>query len=293
MNYRHPYHAGNFADVVKHTVVARIIDYLKIKDSAFGAVDTHAGVGFYDLRSREAQRTGEAAEGIERVWQAKFSPATQQLLAPYLDCVAQLNEGTAAPTAAVGQRDAPVMYPGSPVLIRRLMRPQDRLVANEFHAEDSRELARLFARDRAVKVLALDGWIALKSLLPLKERRGVVLIDPPFEVPGEFERLVTGLQEGVRRFANGIFVLWYPIKDTTDVKRFHRALVETGIKKLLAIELLRHASNHRDTLSGTGLIVHNPPYLLKEELEQYLPELVGVLSTGPGAECRVNVLAGE
>lgn len=289
MNYSHPYHAGNFADVVKHAVVARIVEYLKRKEKPFRAIDTHAGVGIYDLDCEAARRTGEADEGIRRVWNADFSVESTELLAPYLDSVAGLNN-TPTATAIGGPLRA---YPGSPLLMHRLMRDQDRLVVNELHADDKAELAKLFVRDRTVKVLGLDGWTALKSLLPVPERRGVVLIDPPFEVAGEFDRLVDGVVQAAKKFAGGIFVVWYPIKDPTDVARFHRAFVQSGLGNLLGVEVMRQAPMRRDVLNGTGLIVHNPPFTLKSELEQMLPELAQVMGTAAGADSRVFWLAPE
>ncbi len=285
MNYRHSYHAGNFADVIKHVVVARIVTYLKRKPKAFRVIDTHAGIGRYDLAGDEALKTDEAQEGISRVWQAQFSETTKDLLAPYLDVVAALNDED--------RETLPRFYPGSPLLVRHLMRSQDRLIANELHPTDHQELAQVFARDAQVKVMKLDAWTAVKSLLPAPEKRGLVLIDPPFEVSGEFERLTQGLQDAVKRFATGTFVLWYPIKDPRDAARFHRGLSESGVKNILAIELLRHGAQRRDVLNGTGLIVCNPPFTLKAELEQMLPELVQVLSTAPGATASARWIVTE
>lgn len=265
MNYRHTYHAGNFADVLKHATLVRIVEYLKQKPAPFRVIDTHAGRGRYALASREARKTGEWERGIGRLLGPGAEPlpqAAQQALAPYLDAMRAEN-----PSGGIN------IYPGSPCLVLRLMRPDDMLVANELHPEERGELERALGRDRRVKVMALDGWVALKSLLPPKERRGIVLVDPPFEEEGEFARLAHGLAQGLERFATGVFVLWYPIKDEQPVARFHRSLADLRVPKLLCIELLVRRPSDPDRLNGCGLIVANPPYTLKDELAAVLPEL--------------------
>ena len=223
MNYRHAYHAGNFADVLKHAVLALVIEHLKLKPAPFRVIDTHAGIGVYDLASEAAEKTGEWREGIGRILDAgaELSPEAAAALAPYLGVVRGLNG------------DGPLArYPGSPLLARRLMRAGDRLVLNELHPEDRAALAQLFARDRSVKVLELDGFTALKSLIPPKERRGVVLVDPAYEVPGELERLVHGLKEVARRFATGTILLWYPIKDAQPIAAFRKEIADLGLAKV-------------------------------------------------------------
>ena len=221
MNYRHIYHAGNFADVVKHAVLALVIEKLKLKDAGFRVIDTHAGTGSYDLSSEKAQKTGEWRAGIGRLIGPDAAPIqgpAATLLKPYLDVVRGLNSGGGV-----------TRYPGSPRLARALLRPQDRLVVNELHREDSISLKGAFARDKLTQVMDLDGWIALKALLPPPERRGVVLVDPPFEEPGEFERMSVALGEAVRRFATGVFILWYPNTDQGHVRAFKRRLAESGL----------------------------------------------------------------
>ena len=215
MNYRHIYHAGNFADVVKHATVALIVEHLKLKPAPFRVIDTHAGIGRYELAAIEAEKTGEWRDGIGRLLAEPLPSEIAAILAPYLAAVEEENLGRepgADPTA----------YPGSPLVARHLMRDNDQLVVNELHPDDNELLQQLFKRDRQTKVLGIDGWVALKSLLPPKERRGLVLIDPPFEEPGELTRLAQGLGEAARRFATGTFVLWYPIKDARPVHAFRR-----------------------------------------------------------------------
>jgi 23S rRNA (adenine2030-N6)-methyltransferase len=282
MNYRHAYHAGNFADVVKHAVLALVVEHLKLKPAPFRIIDTHAGIGVYDLASEAAQKTGEWREGIGRVMAANLSAAAADVLAPYLDVVQRLNPGGAL-----------LRYPGSPLLARELMRADDRLVVNELHPEDQDELKRLFAHDPQVRVMALDAWTALKALLPPPERRGVMLIDPAFEQTGELARLVGGLKEAARRFATGTFLLWYPIKEMASVAAFRREVVGLGLPKAMAIELMIRGAADETRLNGAGLLAVNAPFTLSSKLEALLPELVRVLAQGEGAGFRIEHLGTE
>jgi len=285
MNYRHIYHAGNFADVVKHATLAMIIEHLRLKPTPFRIIDTHAGIGRYDLSAIEAEKTGEWRDGIGRLLADPMPVQIADILAPYLEAVAAENPGR-APTAPL------TVYPGSPVIARNLMRLGDALVVNELHPEDYQLLLAAMDRDKQTKVLNLDGWSALKALLPPKERRGVVLIDPPFEEPGELARLIAALADAVRRFATGTIMLWYPIKDTRPVFAFRRELVERGFEKLLNVELLVKAPNG-DGLAGCGLAILNPPFQLKEKLDVLLPFLCDCFAQGPGAASDVRWLATE
>ena len=283
MNYRHIYHAGNFADVLKHAVLARVIAHLKQKSQPFRVIDTHAGAGLYDLGSPEAQKTGEWRDGIGRVLADTPPAEISAILAPYLDVVRAENGGGPDLTC----------YPGSPLIARRLMRRTDRLVANEAHPEDAARLKALFAGDPAVKTLALDGWTALKALLPPKERRGVVLIDPPFEEPGEFGRLVEALAAAHRRFATGTVLLWYPVKDPRAARAFCRDAAARAIPKLLSAELFVGTPRADGELAGSGLLILNPPFTLEAALARLLPYLARTLAKGSGAESRLSWLAGE
>jgi len=274
MNYRHAYHAGNFADVLKHAVLARVLDYLKRKEAPFRVIDTHAGAGRYVLTSPEAGKTGEWQTGIARLIgpDAKpLAPGVADLLRPYLDAVRAENPGAVL-----------VTYPGSPCLALRSMRAQDTLIANELHPEDLAHLKAAICRDPRAKVMDLDGWVALKALLPPKERRGVVLIDPPFEAAGELERMAGGLAQALQRFATGTYIAWYPIKDPAPIKRFHAGLARLGLPSLLRIELLIQRPDHADRLNGCGLVVVNPPYALERELAVVLPELRRRLAAASG-----------
>ena len=282
MNYRHAYHAGNFADVVKHAVLALVIEHLKLKPAPFRIIDTHAGIGVYDLASEAAQKTGEWREGIGRVMAANLSPAAADVLAPYLDIVRRLNPGGAL-----------LRYPGSPLLARELMRADDRLVVNELHPEDQDELKRLFAHDPQVRVMALDAWTALKALLPPPERRGVMLVDPAFEQTGELARLVGGLKEAERRFATGTFLLWYPIKEMAPVAAFRREVAALRLPKATAIELMIRGPGDETRLNGAGLLAVNAPFTLSAKLDALLPELARVLAQGEGAGFSIEHLGRE
>lgn len=286
MNYRHAYHAGNFADVIKHAVLALVIEHLKRKPAPFRVIDTHAGIGVYDLTAEEAVKTGEWHDGIGRIWQGPGSSPLpdniRDVLAPYLATVRSLNEG-----------DDLRIYPGSPFVAKALMRPQDVLMVNELHPGDHQVLLRRLRSDARARVTNIDGWIALRSVLPPKERRGVVLIDPPFEVEGERERLVSGLKDGLARFATGTYLLWYPIKELAPVAALKREIVASGVEKLLCAELFVHRPGDPRRLNGCGLLVVNPPYQLDERLRVLLPFLVERLGQSPDACFNLTWLATE
>ena len=283
MNYRHAYHAGNFADVLKHAVFALVIDYLKKKEAPFRIVDTHAGCGRYVLDAPEPLRTREWQGGIGRLLGAGATPLpghVEEALAPYLDAVRTHN-----PAGVLS------VYPGSPMIARDLMRSQDRLVANELHPEDVEVLKGALGRDRRAKVLSLDAWVALKSLLPPKERRGVVLIDPPFEAEDEFDRLAEGLEAGLRRFASGVFIAWFPIKEPAAARRLLGRIKQLEPEQALHVELSPGgALQPEGRLQGCGLIIINPPYVLKGRLAAAMPELARRLGDGRSARFRVEAI---
>jgi 23S rRNA (adenine2030-N6)-methyltransferase len=278
MNYRHAFHAGGFTDVVKHATLALVLEHLKAKEQPFCFLDTHAGIGRYDLWSEPAQRTGEYRAGILK---AARDPAEE--LAPYLNVVRAMNDG--GPHVR--------WYPGSPGLAQALLRPQDRIVLCELHPEDARTLAASFAGDARVQVQESDGYLALKALLPPKERRGCVLIDPPFEVTDEFERIVRGLGHAYRRWATGIFLVWYPIKHRGPVKAFHDALAASAIRRILVAELLLRSDTDHDRLNGSGMIVVNPPWKLGESLARLLPALCADFGATGSGRARVETLVPE
>jgi 23S rRNA (adenine2030-N6)-methyltransferase len=303
MNYRHAYHAGNFADVLKHAVLTRIISHLKNKQKAFRVIDTHAGAGLYDLSSNEAQKTGEWRGGIGRLLglaraanaesgstndgflatdAGPAASAAAQLLADYLDAVR-----AAIPPERLD------CYPGSPLVVRHLLRRQDRLSAIELHPADAARLRAQFAGDIQVRVTELDGWLALKAHLPPKERRGLVLVDPPFEKAGEFERIVAGLQKAYRRWPGGIYAIWYPLKDRPAVEHFRQALHGTGIPSILDLELTIRAHSAQPRLDGCGMVVVNPPYRLEAEMRILLPALSHLLREGRGGGFALKWIRGE
>jgi 23S rRNA (adenine2030-N6)-methyltransferase len=282
MNYRHAYHAGNFADVIKHAVLCRVLMHLRGKPGAFRVIDTHAGAGAYDLRGVEAGKTLEWRDGIGRLIGAGLDAPVRALLAPYLDAVAALN-----PSGALAA------YPGSPALARALLRSQDRLIACELEPQAVAALSRELGGDARAKAVAIDGWTALTAYVPPKERRGLVLIDPPFEQEDEFSRLVQGLAAAHRKWPTGHYLAWYPIKNANEVAAFVRKLAGSGIAKMLRVELIVPSSAAETGLRGSGLIVVNPPWTLHDELNVLLPALARVLSRGAMCKTTNQWIAGE
>lgn len=267
MNYRHVFHAGNFADVVKHTILTRILTYLMRKDAPFRVIDTHAGVGLYDLKGAAAEKTGEWVDGIGRLVERDLPKTAKALLSPYLDAVSAQN-----PDGELR------FYPGSPLITRHMLRQQDRLMALELHPVDVEALRENFAGDFQVRVTHVDGWQALGTHLPPKEKRGLVLIDPPFEERNEFERMAQNLIKAHKRWPTGLYALWYPIKDVADVDKFVAMLKASGIPKILRLELTIRQPSNPPRLHGTGMIVINPPFVLEEEMNVLMPVLADVLS---------------
>ena len=282
MNYRHAFHAGNFADVVKHAILTRILAYLMRKDAAFRVIDTHAGIGLYDLFGDQAERTGEWQDGIGRLIRATLPPDIAALLAPYLDAVRAQN-----PDGALRY------YPGSPFIARHMLRAQDRLMGFELHPLDAEALRENFAGDVQTRITALDAWKIFGTHLPPKERRGLVLVDPPFEEKGEFARMAKSLVQGHQRWPGGTYTYWYPIKDVTEVNAYIKALKASGIAKILRIELTIDSPTTPPRLHGTGMIVVNPPFVLEEEMRTLLPVLAELLGVEGRGRWSVDWVAGE
>ncbi|MDH4563275.1 23S rRNA (adenine(2030)-N(6))-methyltransferase RlmJ [Pseudomonas sp. BN411] len=269
MNYRHAFHAGNHADVLKHFTLARLIALLSRKEAPFSYLDSHAGVGLYDLLGDQASRTDEWREGIGRLWDLPDLPAP---MADYLKVIRELN-----PDGSLRY------YPGSPELARRLTRPQDRLQLNEKHPEDGQLLKDNMAGDRRVAVHLGEGWHIARALLPVAEKRALMLIDPPFEKADELERCVTSLGEAIGRMRQTVVVIWYPIKDQRQLRRFYQGLQASGAPKLLRVELRVHAADTADSgLNGSGLVIANPPWGIEDELRQTLPWLSEHLAQSKG-----------
>jgi len=277
LNYQHAFHAGNFADVHKHAVLARILSYLKGKPAAFRVIDTHAGAGRYDLRGAEATRGGEWQGGIGRLLGRPLPDELQTLLAPYLDVVQNLNPGGTLRG-----------YPGSPLIALALMRPQDRLIACELEPRAAASLKAVL-RDRRATVMVLDGWTALGAYVPPKERRGVVLVDPPFEDAADFTRLASALAAAYRKWPTGIYVLWYPIKERDAPEALARRLRKLEIPGVLRCEITLGPPCADVGLVGSGLIVINPPFKLDADLKVLLPALGEAFAAG--AACRIDWLA--
>src|ERR1700674_1448030 len=256
MNYRHAFHAGGFADVIKHIVLVRMLAYLQDKQAAFRVIDTHAGAGLYDLTGEEASRGGEWLTGIARIMQARFSETTMPLMKPYLDIVRAFNPQAPLRT-----------YPGSPLIARALLRPQDRLTACEVGPKARKLLIDALRRDTQARVVDLDGWTALPAFVPPKERRGLVLIDPPYEQKDEFERLAGGFAEAFAKWPTGSYLLWYPVKSrrATDTLARHVAqAVGAGATpgKALRLEFSVAPQTAEAGLVSAGLLIVNPPWTL-------------------------------
>jgi 23S rRNA (adenine2030-N6)-methyltransferase len=282
MNYRHAFHAGGFADVIKHIVLARMLIYLQDKPAAFRVIDTHAGAGVYDLTGEEARRGGEWLTGIARILQARFSEATLPLVKPYLDIVRAFNPQPDLKT-----------YPGSPLIARALLRPQDRLTACEVEPKARKRLIDALRRDTQARVVDLDGWLALPAFVPPKERRGLVLIDPPFEAKDEFERLADGFTEAFAKWPTGSYLLWYPVKSrrATDALARQVAGVASASKPpgtCLRLEFSVAPQSAGTALASAGLLIVNPPWTLMGELKAILPELEKPLGQGGAGRFRLE-----
>ncbi len=256
MNYRHVYHAGNFADVLKHIVLVLCLEYLQRKDGPLCVIDTHAGGGLYDLNSGEAQKTGEWEKGIGRLWQRSDAPGD---LAPYLGLIRDDMEQE--------------QYPGSPLLIARSLRPQDMLITSELHEETCEALEYNLMPYRGVRAVRMDAYQCARAHIPPRERRGLVLIDPPFEKRDEFETLGRQMKEWKKRWPTGVYLLWYPIKAHLPVDALKEAARALGLHRTWFVEALVHPRNQPESFNGSGVMVFNAPYTVPERVEALLPFL--------------------
>jgi 23S rRNA (adenine2030-N6)-methyltransferase len=270
MNYRHAFHAGNFADVLKHVIVARILTHLREKATPFRVIDTHAGEGLYDLSGEEASRTGEWRDGIGRLAGAQLPAEAVELVAPYLAAVRACNRG-----------DELRYYPGSPLLARHLLRPQDRLIVCEIESRAAAALSRHLRGTPSAKVMAIDGWVALNAYVPPKERRGLVISDPPFEEPDDFIRLADVVTAAYRKWPTGIYLMWYPVKDRQGPDRFIRRLRRISFEKCLRVEFAVSAPRPDGGLSACGMVIVNPPWKLATEIRTLAPALIAALGHDP------------
>ena len=259
LSYRHSFHAGNHADVLKHTVQSLIIESLKEKEKPFLYLDTHAGAGRYLLSGEHAERTGEYLEGIARIWKRDDLPAE---LEPYISAVSHFN------------RSGQLRYdPGSPLIARQLLRPQDSLQLTELHPSDFPLLRGEFQKDERARVERADGYQQLKSKLPPASRRGLILIDPPYEIKTDYQAVVQGISEGYKRFATGVYALWYPVVLRNQIKRMMNDLEATGIRRILQIELAVRPDSDQRGMTASGMIVINPPWKLEQQMATLLPWL--------------------
>ena len=282
MNYRHAFHAGNFADVFKHVLLARMLVYLMRKDTPLRYMDTHAGIGAYDLSGDEAARTGEWRGGVGRVLAGTAPADIAGLLAPWLEALGPLEDG------------APAAYPGSPLLAARLLRPQDKLALNELHPQDAialrQRMNRETRRDGRLRFTSIDAYAALNAWCPPPERRGLALIDPAFEAADEFRRLGAGVLRALKKWRTGVFAIWYPLKDAAAVDALYRDLAGASPGDVLRLELGIDAIAPQGRLTACGMAVVNPPYGLAEEANILLPWLAGCMAETPDAFGLVRML---
>lgn len=278
MNYRHSYHAGNHADVLKHAILLRMLQLLQRKEAPLCYLDSHAGTALYDLSGEQAGKTGEYRDGIGRLWSREDLPA---LLAGYRDAVARHNPD--------GQLR---LYPGSPQLLADHLREQDRMILSELHPEDAATLKQHFAAQAHIAVHQRDGY-ELPAFLPVAEKRALWLLDPPFEKGDDLQRCVQAIQTGIQRMRQTVVALWYPIKDERQLKAFYQHMAEAGLSKVLRVELSVRPTDTSLGLNGSGLMLVNPPWPLWEELEQVLPWLSETLAQSGSGSWRMDWLAGE
>jgi 23S rRNA (adenine2030-N6)-methyltransferase len=285
MNYRHAFHAGGFADVIKHIVLVRILVYLQDKPAAFRVIDTHGGAGLYDLTSEEARRSGEWLTGVARIMQARFSDAALALLKSYLDIVRAFNTGPEL-----------TAYPGSPLIARALLRPQDRLTICEIEPRARALLIDALRRDAQARVVDLDGWMALPAFVPPNERRGLVLIDPPFEASDEFERISEGFAKAFAKWPTGTYILWYPAKSRRATDELAERVAGAAASarpagKVVRLEFSIAPQTAESALTSTGLLIVNPPWTLAGELKTILSELTKPLGQGGPGRYRLEAMS--
>ena len=278
MNYRHGFHAGNFADVFKHAILARILVYLTKKDAPLRFIDTHAGAGRYDLTSEAAQRSPEWRDGVARLVKARPPAEIAALLAPYLEAL--------GPGDAEGRPDS---YPGSPALAQALLRPRDRIALCEAHPEERDALVAALGRDARLSIVGTDGYVALNAYVPPKERRGLVLVDPPYESPDEAKRVETAFARALAKWPRGTYLLWRPIKDEREDAHFLNAVAALGAPNLLRLEIdvgpIAPGPHSPAPLRRSGLIVANPPFGLIDEARALMPWLAKLLArAGAGGQ---------
>ncbi|MCO6552198.1 MAG: 23S rRNA (adenine(2030)-N(6))-methyltransferase RlmJ [Gilliamella sp.] len=259
LSYRHSYHAGNHADILKHIVLTLCIESLKEKEKPFLYLDTHSGAGRYLLRSEHAEKTGEYLSGINLLWQQSNIP---ELLNTYISVLRRYN-----PFEEIKY------YPGSPLIAKQLLREQDKLNLTELHPTDYPLLKQEFSKDKRTKVLREDGFSQLKSKLPPLSRRGIILIDPSYEIKDDYQKIPAALFEAYKRFATGVYLIWYPVVSRTQTQKMIDNIINLGIKRISQFELAIKPDNNQKGMTASGMIVINPPWKLHEQMRTILPWL--------------------
>lgn len=283
LSYRHAFHAGNYADVLKHAVLIHTLAYLLQKDKSLRIIDTHAGAGHYKLNSAQALKTGEFNQGIGKLWTlAQSGQVLPGLLSDYLALVKSVN-----PPHMLNR------YPGSPMIIRSLMREHDRLFAHELHPADIQVLKEHLGEDKRIRIINEDGFAGMQGLLPPPDRRGLVLIDPSYEVKSDYSLVVKQLTEAYKRFATGTFAIWYPVALRQRIDGMEQALKKSGIKNIQLYELAICADNPDYGMTASGMILVNPPWTLWKAMEETLPWLVDHLGNDQSASYRLEQLVSE
>ncbi|NTS77182.1 23S rRNA (adenine(2030)-N(6))-methyltransferase RlmJ [Catenovulum sp. SM1970] len=272
LSYRHSFHAGNYADVLKHTVQQAILDYLLLKDKPFCVVDTHAGAGAYQLDSAHAQKTNEYVDGIAKIWQyADKHNDLHELIENYLNSVKAFN-----------QDNSLKYYPGSPWFSQQALRAGDKLFAYELHPADFDLLTQAKGRDRKVKLFHDDGFKSCLGLLPPEQKRGFIIIDPPYEVKKDYDTVVKTVAKAHKKFANGVYAIWYPVVDRYRINKMRDDLIASGITRIHCYEMGLSQDTEQHGMTSAGMIVINPPWTLKAQMEEVLPQLVDILAPEQG-----------
>ena len=277
LSYRHSYHAGNFADLLKHLSQFYILSYLNRKDKPWCYLDTHSGAGLYSLHSEQATKTSEFQQGIQRLFEQELQ---HPLLQQYKALVASFNKASRLD-----------FYPGSPAIAAQLARPTDRLQLHELHPSDYPILARHFAEDRRVKVSESDGFAGLKASLPPRERRGLILIDPSYEIKEDYNKVLQAVTDGLQRFATGTYAIWYPVLQRQQTESWIKRFRDAGIPDLLRIEHCPIPDNSGFGMTGSGMLVINPPYSMADDFRTLLPELNRLLRQGSEGHFRLDKLS--
>lgn len=277
MNYRHSYHAGNACDVVKHTLLISVLSYFQEKQKPFGVLDTHAGTGLYYLESPEAAKTYEYEQGIKQVWKAKLAAPVLQT---YLKTIRAFNSDGILK-----------YYPGSPLIIDRFLKDSDHLICAELHPEDGKNLKNTLKHQKQISVHVQDGYLTPKAFLPFEQKRGLVIMDPPFEERDDFDRMVKALKEGINKFPQGVFMLWYPLKQQEQILSFYKKLSSLGLVSIIKTEFYFYKAFKDDRLNGSGMIFVNLPWGLEEGIRQLFEELAHILPFEAGSPWKVESLS--